>query len=73
MKARIYCKFCDYEGAVWYSAETGGDDASFSCDMGKYSYEDVDKMMEGDLFLMAQNCEHFELKEEIKKLMEADK
>lgn len=70
VKACVYCKYCEYEEARWYSALTGGDDEEWRCGKGKFSFENTSNMIEGDIFLAAITCEHFEPKDSVKKLID---
>lgn len=66
IKACVYCEHCDYSEATDYGGRTGFEPASWSC--VKYHFESKDSfidMVDGDLYLKAQQCDDFELKSEI--------
>jgi hypothetical protein len=67
MKACIYCKHCQYEEAVYWGTLTGGDDASWNCGKGHFTYET--RLNEGKFYILAQECNDFDLTDEIKELI----
>jgi len=67
MKACIYCRHCEYEEAMSWSDLTYESDY-FYCREGRYTWEGVKAMQEGRLFKIAQECNDFELTDEIKAI-----
>jgi len=68
VKACSYCKHCEYEEGFAYSEMTWSPE-SLDCHKGHFSNKDLDDLKEGELYLLALNCDDFELNDKVKEYL----